>query len=394
MIEESKFSLERVVTVIGIILLYIAGITILCLRNELLIDEILCLSIISACFLIVFVLSLVIRRLNGTYNGSNYKRVFLIHFCCFGLLIGFSFASKYFMPFILIGLLLNSILDDGLSIGATCYFAVIFTIIQGSNIYYLYGYILVSILGILLSNASKADFRIPKIYLFFIAFALNLSISLVFTYFVYQAITKFEYILLFSESMFVALFMTYLFPKILVWMDRQNTIAYEEILETDYPLLMDLKRFSVSEYNHAIRVSRLAKSCVREIRGNELTAACGGMYYRLGKILGKPEIQNAVKVSNDHCFPKDVISILTEYGGIIKKPQSQESAVVHMCDVVVSKMEALSQNESMRSNWNQDMVIYQTLNEYSQRGFYDESGLSINQFLLVRERMIREESIL
>ena len=118
MIEESKFSLERVVTVIGIILLYIAGITILCLRNELLIDEILCLSIISACFLIVFVLSLVIRRLNGTYNGSNYKRVFLIHFCCFGLLIGFSFASKYFMPFILIGLLLNSILDDGLSIGA------------------------------------------------------------------------------------------------------------------------------------------------------------------------------------------------------------------------------------------------------------------------------------
>ena len=219
------------------------------------------------------------------------------------------------------------------------------------------------------SNASKADFRIPKIYLFFIAFALNLSISLVFTYFVYQAITKFEYILLFSESMFVALFMTYLFPKILVWMDRQNTIAYEEILETDYPLLMDIKRFSVSEYNHAIRVSRLAKSCVREIRGNELT-------------------------SNDHCFPKDVISILTEYGGIIKKPQSQESAVVHMCDVVVSKMEALSQNESMRSNWNQDMVIYQTLNEYSQRGFYDESGLSINQFLLVRERMIREESIL
>ena len=65
-----------------------------------------------------------------------------------------------------------------------------------------------------------------------------------------------------------------------------------------------------------------------------------------------------------------------------------------MCDVVVTKMELLSENESMRSNWNQDMVIYQTLNEYSQRGFYDESGLSINQFLLVRERMIREESIL
>ena len=52
------------------------------------------------------------------------------------------------------------------------------------------------------------------------------------------------------------------------------------------------------------------------------------MYYRLGKIL--ENLIKMVKVSNDHCFPKDVISILTEYGGIIKKPQSQESAVVHM----------------------------------------------------------------
>lgn len=394
MIEESKFSFERVVTLLGIIFLYIAGSVLLLLRNEILMDEILCLAVISCSFLIVFVLSLVIRRLNGTYSGSNYKRVFLIHLICFVLLFGFTFFSNHFMPFILIGLLMNAILDDSFSIGISCYFAIIYTIIEGCNIYFLYGYILLSIMGILLSNALKSDFRIPKIYLFFCAFAMNLSVSLVFTYFVYKQISKTEYILLLAESFIVAIFMNLIFPRILFWIEQQNTVKYEEILELEYPLLQDIKRFSVSEYNHAIRVSRLARACVYEIRGNELTAACGGMYYRLGKVLGKPEIQNAVKASNDHCFPKDVISILTEYGGIIKKPQSPESAVVHMCDVVVSKMEALSKNESMRSNWNQDMVIYQTLNEYSQRGFYDESGLSINQFLLVRERMIREESIL
>lgn len=394
MIEESKFSLERIVTVLGTIALYVIGILILFLRNEVLIDEILCLSIITGSFFIVFVLSLVIRRLNGTYYGSNYKRVFIMHLLCWALIIGFSFAPKYFMPFVLIGLLLNSILDDGLAIGATCYLAVIYTIIQGLNLYYLYGYILISILGILLSNAMKSDFRIPKIYLFVVTFAINLCVSIAFSYLALQKITKSVYLVMFCESIFVAFFMLVIFPSILKWIDQQNTAAYEELLELEHPLLQDIKRFSNAEYRHAIRVSRLARSCTVEIRGNDLAAACAGMYYRLGKILGKPEIQNAIKTANDHCFPKEVVSILAEYGGIIKKPQTQESAIVHMCDVVVTKMELLSENESMRSNWNQDMVIYQTLNEYSQRGFYDESGLSINQFLLVRERMIREESIL
>lgn len=89
MIEESKFSLERIVTVIGTIALYVIGILILFLRNEVLIDEILCLSIITGSFFIVFVLSLVIRRLNGTYYGSNYKRVFIMHLLSWALIIGF-----------------------------------------------------------------------------------------------------------------------------------------------------------------------------------------------------------------------------------------------------------------------------------------------------------------
>ena len=36
------------------------------------------------------------------------------------------------------------------------------------------------------------------------------------------------------------------------------------------------------------------------------------------------------------------------------------------------------------------MVIYQTLNELSATGMYDESGLSMNQFLKVRELLVRE----
>jgi hypothetical protein len=36
------------------------------------------------------------------------------------------------------------------------------------------------------------------------------------------------------------------------------------------------------------------------------------------------------------------------------------------------------------------MIIYQTLNEYSRSGIYDQSGMSMNQFLKVREVLTKE----
>ena len=101
-------------------------------------------------------------------------------------------------------------------------------------------------------------------------------------------------------------------------------------------------------------------------------------------------IDNAIKIANDHCFPNDVIKIMSEYGGIVSLPSTKESAIVHMVDSVVTKVE-LFDSDSMSSSWNQNMVIYQTINELSQKGFYDNSGLTMNQFLIIREILANED---
>ena len=43
-----------------------------------------------------------------------------------------------------------------------------------------------------------------------------------------------------------------------------------------------------------------------------------------------------------------------------------------------------------QSKWNKDIIIFQTLNEYSSSGIYDESGLSMNQFIKIREFLSKE----
>jgi len=110
----------------------------------------------------------------------------------------------------------------------------------------------------------------------------------------------------------------------------------------------------------------------------------------LGILEGEPFIENSIRLAEENCFPKPVIQILAEYNGEQKLPSSKESAIVHMVDACLKKIEMLSGN-NLSTAWNQDMVIYQTLNEISATGIYDESGLSMNQFLKIRELLVREE---
>ena len=42
----------------------------------------------------------------------------------------------------------------------------------------------------------------------------------------------------------------------------------------------------------------------------------------------------------------------------------------------------------MSSEWNQDMVIYSILNDLSGKGMYDQSQLSLNQYLKIRDYLV------
>ena len=110
----------------------------------------------------------------------------------------------------------------------------------------------------------------------------------------------------------------------------------------------------------------------------------------MGRWIGEPYIKNAVDKAESLCFPEDLTLILSEYYGEEHLPSSPESALVHMVDAIVIRLEAMEKDVG-KSAWNRDMVIYQALNEFSASGIYDESGVSMNQFLKIREFLAEEE---
>jgi hypothetical protein len=137
----------------------------------------------------------------------------------------------------------------------------------------------------------------------------------------------------------------------------------------------------------------VAAQCAAIVGADEKVCAAAGMYYRIGIMEGAPLAQSGVRIAQSACFPEAVIQIIHEYGGQEAQPSTVESAIVHMVDGLLKKMEVMPE-QSTSSQWNQDMIIYQTLNDFSAKGIYDMSGLSMNMFLKIREYLVNEEALL
>ncbi|MBR6282140.1 MAG: hypothetical protein IKR14_06515, partial [Lachnospiraceae bacterium] len=76
------------------------------------------------------------RKTHGlTYNGTSYRRLFVMMVCCWGLTIGFSYVPSFFAPMILIPFFLYSVLDGTLAISMGMYLTCIMCITCDYGIY-------------------------------------------------------------------------------------------------------------------------------------------------------------------------------------------------------------------------------------------------------------------
>ncbi len=363
--------------------------------NHLLIDQTLCLVFITIVFAIVVAISVMHKRNRKELVDfdTSYGRLCLRLLYCWIIIIAGNFLPEFLVPVALLPIILTTVCDEMISLSISLYMIISLCYVQHSNNIVMICYILIMLVSQVSSSYMKTSEDKMRPDVIVIIFSSNVMITLICYY-----LLNYNMQLPFVISTLIlgavsALFFGFLFNPLLERSIKDNTNKYNTILSKDYSLVKDIKNYSLAEYTHAVKVSSLSRECAKAISANEMCAACGGFYYRLGRMEGEPEIDNAVRVASENCFPRDVITIISEYGGIVSKPSTPESAIVHMVDMLVTKIE-LMDRETMSSSWNQDMVIYQTLNDYSQAGYYDNSGLSMNQFLKVRQRLVNEESFL
>lgn len=396
-IEEPRISFRRLIYILGIFILFLSGTVILAVSNRMLLDELLCTLILNFVFLGIFVICLRKSRITGKmgYSGADYSRLFFYLFLGWGLAIAGAYMDDYLMPEGFIAFVFCTYFSEGFALGLGLYYTIVVCLLCGRGTYPIYCYTLILLCDVFLASYLKELKKEQRLMRFMISLTtgcISVFMPMVFYYFTFGRLDRQTFFSVVTEAVALFLFSLFIYPRLIDFNLREKAVTYDILLDEDYPLQKEFKRYSEVEYQHAAKVSRLAAICGREVGADEQICAIGGLYYRIGKMAGAPEIDNALKIASNHCFPPEVVAILEEYEGKRRLPQTRESAIVQMVNALVLKIDLMnSGSNTMSVSWNKDMVIYQTLNEYSNQGFYDESGLTMNQFLRIREKLVQEE---
>ncbi len=392
---EKRIPPKRFAYIIALFLVSMAAVIFMLYGRRVLLDEIIGIIALFLAFTMVFIIALIQLRRMGrlSYDGTTYKRVFILSSLSWGIIILSSYMPTFLGPVIITSFLLVSAVDGLLSLSAALFMDMMLCYTCGMSSNTLYCYIMLSIFGALIAVFLKdrrdeknphlyvliliVQFFFPVLYYEFSYGRLNLS------FIISAALTSF--------IITVAVMISY---KWLLRIDaNEEMISYEMYLEDDFSLATELKKFSGREYAHGRKVSELSMAAAAEIGKNVHLVGVAGLYYRVGVMRGEPLINHNVQIASEYCLPAAVTKILSEYQGVVEKPSTIESAIVQMVDSLVSRIEAIGE-ETMESSWNQEMLIYQTLTEFSNNGMYDDCGLTMNQYLRIRDCLILKENLI
>lgn len=318
---------------------------------------------------------------------QDYKRFTLCYIVSSAAAVLFLFFPSFSKPIFLLSMAITAATTPFLGMAMGIFHGILYTICGQENIYVLLCNLMLVLCGCIAIQFLKKEkyYRWGLLLIFQFTFG-NVMI------FSYLQTGQLEWNVLsygLCNGIVSAVGAHFLYQAVLPWLHVPKKVQIERVLSEKFSLVQAIKRFSTADYNHARKVSEIAGNCARIIDADPYIAAAGGFYYRLGRMEGEPYVERGVALAKSNYLPREVIDILKEYNGEKRMPSTVESAIVHIVDSVVAKFDVLDK-ATLSSSWNQDVIVYQTLNENSAAGLYDKAGFSMNMFLKIRDYLLKE----
>lgn len=388
---KEKISFRRTVSLIIILisLLLLSGA--LCLIGNFYPDEWICIFYIDIIFYLLLIFELEYERLRKQIANNTKTDFFKLAIGFLGnciLIGGFAFLPVYCRPVIFVAIIMCFAGNEYLGFICGTFFSILLSVTVSGDYYELVSEMTLVIVGSILAKALK-DKKLNK-FVYILTVCLNIVIPNIFYY---MSDKEFSMKIIMYGGIIGILSAVVAFicsNSIKVMSDDEINDILIDIITDTYPEVAEVKKYSMTEYKHADFVSTIAFRAAKAADLDANLCAAAGFYYRLGQWQGKPYVENGVLRAERLCFPEKLINILQEYYGEEVKPQSPESALVNMVDSLVVKLDKIKQ-EVGQSEWNHEIIIVQLLNELSESGLYDESGLSMNHFLKIRKYLTKEE---
>ena len=381
---KEQFVAKRIVN-IGLIFLVAIGVSVIAgMMGRMYLDQLLGMGALTVLFMVLFAFLLIYERKRKKISNNretDYGKILKGFLLSAILTVIFLFLPEFTSPVMILPILMSAVGTYELAVCSSFFFCTVLEMAKGCQSYEILCCTMLLLFGFVIAHMLE-DTKNKVWYL------------VLFSYFFYQ---EPHYDILGKAAIGAAvtdLAAAFVYPFLTKQKEAEIDNFLTDITEEDYGLLRELKKFSRQEYRHALRVSGIAEKCAYIVGADAAVCKAAGLYYRIGILDGDPMVENGVARAQNHCFPEKVTEILSEYYGIEKMPSTIESAIVQIVDGMIKKLEALEKTSKIAGGWNKEMVIYQTLNEFSAQGLYDQSGLSMNMFLKIREYLVKEEALL
>lgn len=387
---KEPLNLYRMLSLVAIALDSIGFTLLLCTRGHLYLDEGLCLLFLDMLFVLIYVFELEYERNHykiADHSQTSFVRLAAAYIICSLLVIGMTFLPEFFRPVMVIPIIICAVSNVSIALSVGIFWDILLTLSTGESFYALASFVVMTTLAAILAQGLKE--RRYRIWISFLYACIGMIVPEILYYLAYKEISGEVFGYGAVNGIVTALIAFFIFQRLWETTETEKQNRYIDIVSEDFSEVKALKDFSMIEYRHAKKVSDVAYACAKQVGYDENLCLAGGFYYRMGRWIGEPYIENATHKAKTLCFPEPLIVILSEYYGLEKKPSTPESALIHMVDALLIKLEAMALDVN-KSQWNREMFIYQTLNEFSSSGIYDQSGMSMNSFLSVREFLAKE----
>ncbi|QDU30021.1 HD domain protein [Anatilimnocola aggregata] len=246
-----------------------------------------------------------------------------------------------------------------------------------------------------------------------------------------------------SCSLLASVLMTGLLPFIERLFDVQTDISLLELGDVQHPLLQQLVRRAPGTYNHSINVASIAETAAEAIGCNGLLVRVGAYFHDIGKML-KPayfvenqgtegnrheflqpamstlviiaHVKDGADLARQHHLPRTIIDFIEQHHGTTlveyfyrreakrlesdptaaepdestfrypgPKPQTKETAVLMLADVVESASRALSDPTPARiESLVHDLALKRLLD-----GQFDECGLTLQELRILEDSLVK-----
>ena len=168
---------------------------------------------------------------------------------------------------------------------------------------------------------------------------------------------------------------------------RTPEFLLKKIGSEKYEAARYIKNKSTSLYYHSIEVAEMSRLAAKRIGANSYLAYAGGLYHDLGKTVGSEYIREGLKLADKYNIPRDVKSIMVEHNVKSRLPKSKEAAIVMLSDTAVSAIEYVKGTMD-KKDISERAVMENALNKRLSTGALNKSGLTIEEFNIIRDTLV------